>query len=171
MIPDPAKRYRVMPRFFEVFLRLRLRRGDTVHTTDGLTAGALWAPPDQWKTRVSDVVAVAPAMVRVLGPRLLTSLRGLSMVEAVHPEAPPHWYLATLGTDAGHQGKGFGSAVIRPVLDKCDRDGVPAYLESSKEQNIPFYERHGFRVTGEVRFGKKGPLVWLMWRDPQPSSE
>ncbi len=33
----------------------------------------------------------------------------------------------------------------------CDRDGVPAYLESSKERNVDFYSRFGFRVKQEVR--------------------
>jgi hypothetical protein len=32
---------------------------------------------------------------------------------------------------------------------------------------VPFYERHGFRVTGEVSIPRGGPTLWLMWRDPQ----
>ena len=52
------------------------------------------------------------------------------------------------------------------MLRSCDEDGVAAYLESSKERNIAFYARHGFRVTEEVRM-PKGPPVWLMWRDPR----
>ena len=36
--------------------------------------------------------------------------------------------------------------MISPILERCDHDGLPAYLESSKEKNIPFYRRHGFEV-------------------------
>jgi len=72
-----------------------------------------------------------------------------------------------LGTDPQHQGKGIGSALLAPVLAKCDAEGIPAYLESSKERNIPFYRRHGFEVTTELNL-KNGPSLWPMWRDPRP---
>ena len=78
----------------------------------------------------------------------------------------PHWYLSTLGTDPEAQGRGLGSAMLAPVLGLCDEDGWPAYLESSKESNIPFYERHGFRVTGEIQV-PDGPKLWPMLRPPR----
>ena len=73
----------------------------------------------------------------------------MQLVESRHPSLP-HYYLGGLGTDPQWQGRGLGSAVLGPVLEICDRDGVPAYLESSKETNIGFYGRHGFEVTDEV---------------------
>jgi GNAT superfamily N-acetyltransferase len=71
-----------------------------------------------------------------------------------------------LGTDPSAQGQGLGSAVLHPVLEQCDADGVGAYLESSKERNIGFYARHGFRVTAELRM-PRGPKLWAMWREPR----
>jgi len=90
----------------------------------------------------------------------------LAKVEGAHPRHRPHYYLAILGTRPDHQGKGIGSALLRPVLAKCDEEGVGAYLESSKERNIAFYARHGFEVTGEIHL-PKGPTIWPMWRDPR----
>jgi hypothetical protein len=57
---------------------------------------------------------------------------------------------------------------MRPVLSHCDREGMPCYLESSKERNVPFYRRHGFEVVQEVPLGAEGPSIWTMWREPQP---
>jgi GNAT superfamily N-acetyltransferase len=68
-----------------------------------------------------------------------------------------------LGTDPRYQGKGIGSALLAPVLEQCDAEGLPAYLESTKERNVPFYARHGFEVTESFRVGG-GPTVWGMWR-------
>ena len=87
-------------------------------------------------------------------------------LERKHPATPPHYYLAVLGTDPSHQGRGLGSMLMGPVLEQCDRDRVGAYLESSKERNIDFYARHGFRVIEEVRL-LRGPIMWKMWRDPR----
>jgi ribosomal protein S18 acetylase RimI-like enzyme len=87
-------------------------------------------------------------------------------MEKAHAEQPDHYYLAVLGTHPDQQGRGVGSALMAPVLAKCDAEGVGAYLESSKESNVPFYERHGFAVVGEVTF-PSGPTIWPMWRDPR----
>ena len=63
------------------------------------------------------------------------------------------------------------TAVLSPSVARCDAAGEPAYLESSKERNVPFYERHGFKVTREVTISGGGPTLWLMWRDPRPEEE
>jgi hypothetical protein len=61
--------------------------------------------------------------------------------------------------------------VLAPVFARCDQDGTAAYLESTKERNIRFYEHHGFRVTGTIAPTPDGPPMWCMWRDPQPAIE
>ncbi len=154
----------VLERFHTARLR-HLLAGREVWTTAELSSAALWATPERWKTTARQDLD----LVRVLlHPRLIARVPligvGLSGVERKHPHAPPHWYLAVLGTDPTAQGQGRGSAVLGPVLEQCDADGVGAYLESSKERNIDFYARHGFRVTAELRL-PRGPRVWAMWRD------
>ena len=53
------------------------------------------------------------------------------------------------------------------MLAKCDAEGVGAYLESSKDVNVPYYRRFGFEVRQEITHGNDGPKQWLMWRDPK----
>ena len=87
----------------------------------------------------------------------------LARIERAHPREP-HWYLAVLGTDPRHQGRGVGPALLAPILARCDADRVLAYLESSKRSNVPFYERHGFRMVGELAI-EGGPVIWRMLRE------
>lgn len=146
--------------------KISLPHGE-VYTTAGLQGAALWAPPGRWKMGTLQQLMLLPAMLRAVTLRRVPKvLHGIDAVEKKHPSTP-HWYLFVLGTDTPHQGKGVGSALLRPVLDRCDREGTPAYLESSKEKNLPLYERHGFRVTAEMIVPHGGPKIWLMWRKPQ----
>jgi ribosomal protein S18 acetylase RimI-like enzyme len=153
--------------FMDVGLRkLSLPYGE-VYTTDGIDGGALWTPPNKWKMGMLQQLMLMPAFVRTTTWRRLPGvMKGLAAVEADHPLAP-HYYLLALGVEPDLQGKGIGSQLMLPVLDRCDRERVPAYLESSKERNVPLYERHGFKVTKELLVPYNGPKVWLMWRDPQ----
>jgi GNAT superfamily N-acetyltransferase len=165
LFPREGRRLARTRRFFGIRLRQLLEQEEVYTTGDGAGA-ALWSVPGRWRVTPRETLELAVPMLLALGTRLPRSLRGLERIESEHPEKPEHWYLAVLGTDASRQGEGIGSALLAPVLEGCDRDGVPAYLESSKERNIDFYARHGFRVTGELRM-PKGPPVWPMWRDPR----
>jgi ribosomal protein S18 acetylase RimI-like enzyme len=87
------------------------------------------------------------------------------MSAQVHP-TEPHVYLFVLGARPTHQGQGLGSALLRHVLDRCDADGTPAYLEDTNTRNRDLYRRHGFAQTGEIRL-PDGPPLYPMWRDPR----
>jgi ribosomal protein S18 acetylase RimI-like enzyme len=164
--PADHLRERALQRFQGTRMR-QLLGEEEVWTDAELRCAALWAPPGRWKMSLGEVAAILPSFMH---PRLIARMPraaiGWEKLERHHPRDPQHWYLAVLGTDPSAQGQGLGSAVMGPVLERCDADGVGAYLESSKESNIAFYSRHGFRVTEEVRL-LKGPPMWKMWRDPR----
>ena len=153
------------PHWAERFFRWQLHRlapQDVSWTTDDHRGGALWALPGRWREDTGDTFALFRATLLGVLPRLPRVLRSLGQVEQRHPKGR-HLYLAVLGVDPAHQGEGVGSALIRPGLELCDREGLPAYLETGKERNLAFYGRHGFRVTGELTL-PKGPPVWFLWR-------
>jgi len=154
-----------LERFQATRLRQLLVHGE-VWTDESMSCAALWAPPGHWKATVRETAALVPCFAR---PRLIGRLPlvtlGWEKLERGHPR-DPHYYLAVLGTDPSAQGRGLASTVLQGVLEQCDRDGIGAFLESSKESNIAFYARHGFRVTEEVRL-VRGPSMWKMWREPR----
>jgi ribosomal protein S18 acetylase RimI-like enzyme len=155
---------RVTP-FFTAFMDIQLPHG-LVFTTAGYEAASIWAPPGQWKIPDTQVVRKLPTFLRLYGWRLPRNLGVLTALEKRHPKEP-HYYLEFIGTAPEHQGKGAGSSMISPMLERADDEGVGMYLESSKESNVPFYSRFGFKVTSTITHKHNGPTMWLMWRDPR----
>lgn len=164
MVPENSHIER-MRRFFAGQLRATMKH-QSVFTNDSYDGVAIWLPPDNWKVPTADLVRIMPTLMRSFGTRLPRVLGGLSVIEKNHPKDPPHWYLEFLGTRQDLQRKGIGSALIGFMLDQCDREAIPAYLEASSPENVPFYARHGFEVLEELRL-KNGPPIWAMMRQPK----
>jgi GNAT superfamily N-acetyltransferase len=158
--PRDGRRLGQAERFWTIRLS-HMAPQEEIYVTDDLSGAAAWTLPDRWHVGLRETGKLTRL---VLSPRLPMLLRGLRRLEGAHPHVPPHFYLAVIGTDPSRQGEGIGTALLQPVLELCDRDGVPAYLESSKERNVDFYSRFGFRVMTEVRL-PNGPPMWPMWRD------
>lgn len=89
------------------------------------------------------------------------------LTAAIHPSGRAHEYLWMIGVAPGRQGEGLGTALIESVLDRCDREGLPAYLEASSARSRKLYERLGFELSGPVLDLPDGPAMWPMWREPR----
>lgn len=165
MVADDGRWARHADAAFAAEVTARLHQGHT-YTTDDRAGAALWAPPGLWRGGLADQLRVAPSMGRLVGRAGVR--RGLGLLRAMERahERRPHWYLAVLGTDPAQQGRGVGSSLLGPVLERADLDGVGAYLESSNPANVPFYEGHGFAVVGRVSHAGSPPID-RMWRDPR----
>lgn len=128
-------------------------------------AAAIWAEPRRWRVPFRRTLRPTPRMARVFGRRLPLAVWTQLRFERLHPRQH-HWYLHYVGVEPRRQGRGLGGAVLAPVLRRCDREGIPAHLESSKPENVPFYERHGFTVSSDFRMPLGGPRIHEMWRQP-----
>ena len=169
MLPDADLRRRKLHRLFAGLARHHhLSRGGVEVATegDGIGAAALWDPPGEWKHTRGEELRAMPGLFLAFGRSLRRGLIAEEMMKAAHPEEP-HWYLAIIGSDPDVRGKGFGNALMRSRLDRCDAEYAPAYLESSNPDNVPYYERFGFEVTGELRLPDGGPRLIPMWRTPR----
>lgn len=167
--PDPARRAAGMPGLFGALVRHHHLPGGGVEVAaseSGVGAAALWDPPGRWMQRTREQLPMAPALLRLFRGRLAATRALSEEMKANHPEEP-HWYLAIIGSHPEVRGGGYGSALMRSRLDRCDAEGAPAYLESSNPDNIGYYQRFGFEVTGEFAAPGGGPPMWPMWRRPR----
>lgn len=165
LLKDEASRPVRMPRLFKLLFKLGLPHG-ACDVTAGYEAAALWRPPGAWHIPPWQYVTNGADFIGVFGfGGALQVMGAMDVIEKRHPHEP-HWYLQAIGTDPARQGQGYGGVAIRRHLAVADGAGMPAYLESSKESNIPIYQSFGFEVTGEIKL-PDGPTLWPMWRKPR----
>lgn len=142
--------------------------GTEVHVTGDGSGAACWHPPGAGQLPAGVVEDFRRMVGELAGERAPVVLASLSRIARRAP-VEPHWHLAAVGVAPDRQGEGLGARLLAPMLARCDRLGLPAYLESSNSRNLPFYERLGFAGCGEVRTVDERVTLTLMWRPPGPT--
>jgi GNAT superfamily N-acetyltransferase len=155
--PEPQAYLAAFPRFAKAFGGAGFAK-EGAYVVGDYAGTALWLPPGV----EPDGEALGELMRSTASlPSMTDGLRVMQQMADYHPREP-HWYLPLIGIDPRHQGKGLGGALLAHAIDICDRDGVPAYLESSNPRNVPLYERYGFEVRGCIQHGSSPTLVPML---------
>ena len=159
--PAPAQYYSYFPEFSKAYGGKAFDH-ETAYYVGEYVGAALWLPPDVQP----DIDAIGGVMQAAL-PEEKLALVGdfIERVENSHP-TDPFWELAILGVEPAQQRNGYGSLLLEPVLEQCDREGIPAFLISSNVQNLSFYLRHGFEIADTIQYPTMPPF-FPMRRDPQ----
>ncbi|MFE6354641.1 GNAT family N-acetyltransferase [Streptomyces rochei] len=176
VFPGEEYRRRTHHRLMGAFTDIVLADGWIDLTEDG-AACALWlsvpgeedTPEEPDEEPAEDAEDVPAQMREAVDPDNERVESIARLTEDIHPSGPAHAYLWMIGVAPERQGEGLGTALIASVLDRCDRDGLPAYLEASSERSKGLYERLGFACTGRVLHLPDGPRMWPMWREPRRS--
>lgn len=153
MYPNSQQYLESFPNFVRLFGGKAFETGSAYYV-EGFAAASLWLPP-----------GVSPdenALMTLFKNTVHCDIRDelfyvFEEMGNYHP-TEPHWYLPLIGTDPAQQGKGYGSMLMSRALSRCDRDNMPAYLESSNPKNIPLYERFGFELLGTIQVGSSPPI-------------
>ncbi len=134
----------------------------------GAVIGAsVWLPPRLYPPTPKRERATLFPIVRIAPIAPFALIRALKYQNGVgrrHLKDEP-WYLGTLGVEPQHQGRSIGGLLIQPGITSAESEGVPCYLETEKIRNLPFYGRHGFKVTEEFIPTPDGPPIWAMTRN------
>jgi ribosomal protein S18 acetylase RimI-like enzyme len=164
LMPEDGRRQARLRRYFGIDLRHFALAHGRVWTTGDLSGAALILPPGRWRVPPRTTLLHGSAF----GIHLSRAVRMGAAMEWRHARElrEPHYYVRDIGVHPDMQGRGLGSALMRPTLERCDREGSPAYIEASSERSAALYERLGFQHVKELRVGGSPPL-WLMIRPPQ----
>jgi len=170
--PDEAQRRAVADTFALISVSLCLKYGEVYMSSEKREGVAAWLPPGKapfggWQIMRSVPLRVLARFGRQGAGRMWSYGR---FENSLHRKLVPypHWYLQIIGVDPDYQGQGFSSRLLRPVLERIDRERMPCFLETNNEKNVAIYRRSGFDVISEDKMPGTEVTSFAMLRRPQP---
>ena len=160
-VARPRQYLTSFPRFVRALGGRAFEQG-TAYCLPRYAGAALWLPPEVHPDEDALVALFQGTIAEEDQDEMFAVFEQMG---SYHPDEP-HWYLPLIGVDPRQQGRGYGSELMRHALVACDRDGTPAYLESTNPENTRLYERHGFEVLGTIQVGA-APPIFPMLRKPR----
>ena len=165
MFPDSARRAEQHALIFGLYVESALPNQGVWMTDDHASAVAVFTHPGDAELSEEAEARLEPFLIETLGDHAPAALKTLERFEAAVPQGP-FYYLSFLGTRTDSRGQGIGMGLLAELVAEADREGQPAYLESTNPDNNRRYERLGFKA--QSRFSTPDDLhtVTTMWRDP-----
>jgi ribosomal protein S18 acetylase RimI-like enzyme len=168
--PDAGLRNRQMPFFFRFILYYCQKYGEVYTTSSKYEGVAAWLSSDTFPVSMRQLLRAVPLSIF-----FRTGWGGCGRMKAcgeyfdsVHKKLIPyrHWFLQMIGVKPEFQGKGYGARLIRPVLERIDKQGLACYLETQDTQDVPIYEHYGFRIIDESLIPGTDLISRAMLREP-----
>jgi ribosomal protein S18 acetylase RimI-like enzyme len=171
-IPEGENRRKLFTDYLQFRLRFAIMYGEVYSTSPNFEGIAAWFPPGKSNMTYFRLMrAGGLGLVRVLGTDTISRMNRMAshFAETRKQHLPePHWHLFPIAVDPKHQGKGYASALMRPMLDRIQDEGLPCFLETQNENNVPLYEHFGFEVLYEEAVQEIELSTWGMVRSPTP---
>ena len=172
LIPEVSVRAERSRYLFEFELRYGLIYGEVYTTSPACEGVIVWLPSE--KSAITLWRAFRAGGFRLqnqLGAEAMDRLMAFSdRVDELHSRHLPfpHMYLFFIGVDPAFQGKGYAGRLIRPMLERLDRQGLSCYLNTQNDTNIRMYEHFGFQVIDRQVIPGFPITHTAMRRDPRP---
>jgi len=170
-IPDAAERVRLLPDVYARMIRFGVLTGEVYVTSGAIEGVALWLPPNAKWTRENIEASGMHETASLIGNDAYQRYRevvGREWQARERDMNDPCWYLFLLGVEPSRQRRGFGGALMHPVVERADFEQIACYLETENQRNVPFYKHQGFDVivNGEEA-GGSGVRFWTFSRNPK----
>jgi ribosomal protein S18 acetylase RimI-like enzyme len=150
---DEAQRRAVTDTFCFITLSVCLKYGEVYATSEKIEGVAAWLSPGKAPFGIWQIIRAVPFSILFrFGRQGAGRMRAYGKyVDKLHRKLVPypHWYLQIIGVAPAYQGRGFSSRLLRPMLERIDRDRMPCYLETNAEKNAAIYRRFGFEVISD----------------------
>jgi len=170
---DETQRRAVADTFGFIALSLCLKYGEVYASSEKLEGVAAWLPPGKAPFGVRQIIRSVPLSILFRFGRQGASRmwRYGRFADNLHRRLVPypHWYLQIIGVDPACQGQGFSSRLLRPVLERIDRERMPCFLETNAAKNVAIYRRFGFEVVSKNKLpGTEVTTFAMLRKAPTP---
>ncbi|MCE7740214.1 MAG: GNAT family N-acetyltransferase [Candidatus Heimdallarchaeota archaeon] len=175
--PNAEERMKFTPFLWRYLIKDGLKCGKVYSPTNKIEGVAKWLPPGKehmgiWRSIRSGALSMGRAMSKQKDERKRSTREIKQLTDIIlkkHKEImkEPHWYLASIGIEPKYQGKGYGSALIKPMLEYIEKEGYPVYLETNFQGNVGLYEHLGFEVIDEMKIPETEITNWGMIKEPK----
>jgi GNAT superfamily N-acetyltransferase len=171
MVEDPYTRPRIYPYLFQLMVKHTVRFGEAYATSEDMEGIALWLPSEKsdisiWSNLSNGGIGL------LLNAGIKVAYRSMVFTEfasRLHHDllTEPHIYLFQIGVKEGLRGKGYAGKLMRPIMERADREGLPIYLETHDPSNFPVYEHYQFETVRHEVIPDSEVNHWAMIRSPQ----
>ena len=165
---DPAKKLKYLTKIVNMAYSYTHKYGELHATSKNLEGFAAWLPYDKvniplWRYILYGMLSVVIRIGKEARKELFAFDNLVKKKRKEHVNFP-HWYLYNLAVDPKHQGKGWTSVLLNPMLARADKDRLPCYLETG-ERNVKLYEHFGFEVIEQISVPEFDEDMFLMLRN------
>ena len=169
--PEEEERERFLPMFFEFRLKQGMRYGEVHVTSPDIVGVAIWKYSKTIESTLWRLLRSGGLkMFRAYGGDIINRMRkvdGFVSERRRRLAVTPYIHLGSFAVDPAHQGKGYASKLMRPMLQRLDEMGMHSYLEAQSEANVSLYQHYGYEVLEKCTLPDVGIPHWDMMRTPQ----
>jgi ribosomal protein S18 acetylase RimI-like enzyme len=155
---------------FETPIRYCIKYGEVYAPSAALEGAAAWvsgkfADMTPWRVLLSGAMWAGMRMGFGVTRKMMPIFAPLEADRKATMQGKPFIYLLVIGVAPQFQGHGYGGKLLRALIEKSERAGVPVYLETETEDNVRMYEHFGFKVIKEITLPIINLPMWELVRD------
>ena len=169
--PDEAKRKKLQPGISRGILRNAIGTGEVYTTSARMEGIAVWMLTQNQFNAKKQRTSLMAWLKNLFGDKE-SQRRHKAFFEysdSIRKRVLPakYWYLQMLGVDPAYQGQGFSSRLVKPMLARAKREGLPVFLETQLQKNVALYQHFGFKVVEEGNIPGSNVYSWAMVKEPK----
>jgi ribosomal protein S18 acetylase RimI-like enzyme len=155
---------------FETPVRYCMKYGEVYAPSAALEGVAAWVPGEladmtPWRMLLSGAIWSGMKMGMTATRKMMPVFAPMEKDRKATMQGKSFIYLLIIGVAPQFRGQGFAGKLLRALIDKSERAGVPIYLETETESNVRMYEHFGFEVVKKIVLPVINLPMWELTRE------